>query len=139
MLLILSRLAATVVALLLLPSAFAAPVTDEGRRIAQEGNGQGAAPCDSCHGSTGMGNADLAAPRLAGMAAPYLEKQLADYQSGARSNALMTPMAQSLAPAQRVAVASYYAALPVLPQPKQGSVDSVLFQNGQRIAEDGLW
>jgi len=40
--------------------------------------------CSSCHGSNGLGNEPLGAPRLAGLPAAYLARQLAAFQSGQR-------------------------------------------------------
>src|SRR3546814_16478283 len=46
-------------------------------------------PCMRCHGLNGVGDGTGAFPRLAGQAAFYMYKQLLDYASGARPNALM--------------------------------------------------
>jgi cytochrome c553 len=61
----------------------ALPVSaDETRkRIAEQGTSQGAAPCLSCHGPDGAGNAAAGFPRLAGLNAAYLERQLHSYHS----------------------------------------------------------
>ncbi len=40
--------------------------------------------CQGCHGVYAQGNAELGAPRLAGLAAPYLGRQLADYRDRRR-------------------------------------------------------
>jgi cytochrome c553 len=133
------RLAATVVALLIFPAALEAAAEGEGQRIATAGNGKGAAPCDTCHGATGMGDADLVTPRLAGMSASYLEQQLIDFQKGTRTNPVMAVMAKGLTPEECSLVARYYAALPVVARPVQDKPDPVLLERGQRIAEDGLW
>jgi len=42
--------------------------------------------CIACHGPTGQGNAPAAYPAVAGQHAAYTAKQLADYQSGARTS-----------------------------------------------------
>ncbi len=133
------RFAATVAALLVVPAGHAATAEGEGQRIATAGNGQGAAPCDTCHGATGMGDADLVTPRLAGMSASYLQQQLIDFQKGTRTNPVMAMMAKSLTPEECGAVARYYAALPVVARPTPAKPDPALLAQGQRIAEDGLW
>lgn len=40
--------------------------------------------CSACHGSKGLGNAALGAPRLAGTDGAYLRRQLAAFRSGVR-------------------------------------------------------
>ncbi len=40
--------------------------------------------CSACHGSDGAGNESLAAPRLAGQPAGYLERQLLAFRAGRR-------------------------------------------------------
>lgn len=42
------------------------------------------APCAGCHGAEGQGNRDMNAPKLAGMPAWYVERQLQYFKSGAR-------------------------------------------------------
>jgi len=54
--------------------------------IVQQGNGKGAAPCEGCHGLSGEGNAALAAPRLAGLPAHYLEQELDSFAGGHRQS-----------------------------------------------------
>ena len=83
--------------LLVLPAARAVdPAT-----LANSGSGSIIA-CASCHGSDGGGQASF--PRLAGMNAAYMLKQLGDFASGSRANAVMQPIAKALAPADRVAI-----------------------------------
>lgn len=40
--------------------------------------------CSACHGSNGLGNETLGAPRLAGLPTAYLARQLAAFKSGQR-------------------------------------------------------
>jgi cytochrome c553 len=63
--------------------------------------------CTPCHGPTGISNAE--SPNLAGQYATTIYKQLRDYQSGARSNAIMTAMAQALSDTDVRQIAAYYA------------------------------
>lgn len=74
-------------------------------------NGAGSA-CFSCHGLRGQGDAGGAFPRLAGIDVQYLARQMEDYASGTRPNAVMSPIAQALSRADRRAVSVYYAGLP---------------------------
>lgn len=66
--------------------------------------------CTPCHGPTGISYAN--SPNLAGQYAIAVYKQLRDYQSGARTNAIMTPMARSLTDTEMREIADYYASLP---------------------------
>lgn len=75
--------------------------------------------CALCHGSGGMGIEARSAPRLAGLDAAYLERQLNAFASGERGSAAgdqfgpqMAVIAQSLDPAARKQAASYYSQLP---------------------------
>jgi cytochrome c553 len=66
--------------------------------------------CTMCHGPTGISYAD--SPNLAGQYAVVIYKQLRDYQSGIRSNAIMTVMARNLTDTEIRQLAAYYASLP---------------------------
>lgn len=66
--------------------------------------------CTMCHGPTGISYAD--SPNLAGQYAVVIYKQLRDYQSGVRSNAIMTVMARALSDVEIRQLAAYYASLP---------------------------
>lgn len=84
-----------------------------GELIAMSGGEGGARyACVSCHGARGEGNG-FDAPRLAGLPAGYLQKQMEDYALGLRPHAVMRDVARFLDSHERVSVASYYAALPV--------------------------
>jgi cytochrome c553 len=65
-----------------------------------------------CHGARGLSNADT--PNLAGQYAPAIYKQLRDYQSGARINAIMTPRVAKLSEQDIGDLAAFYAYLPRL-------------------------
>ena len=69
--------------------------------------------CAICHGPTGVSQAD--SPNLAGQYASVIYKQLFDFRSGARSNAVMTPFAENLSDQDIADLAAYYAYLPRLP------------------------
>ncbi|MCG5073430.1 c-type cytochrome [Paraburkholderia tagetis] len=66
--------------------------------------------CTMCHGPKGMSEAN--SPNLAGQFAGVVYKELLDFQSGARKNAVMTPMAQHLSDQDMRDLAAYYASLP---------------------------
>lgn len=76
------------------------------------------ATCVACHGQKGEGNVVMNGPALAGLDAPYLERQLAHYREGRRGahaqdpwGASMVPLAKQLDAEQSAAVAAYLASL----------------------------
>jgi cytochrome c553 len=69
--------------------------------------------CAICHGPTGVSRAD--SPNLAGQYASVIYKELKDFQTGARVNAVMSPFAPRLSEQDMIDLASYYAYLPRLP------------------------
>lgn len=93
------------------PSATDAAFSRTGAVVAMSGGDGGAAhACFACHGLNGEGDGETA-PRLAGLDAGYLHKQLEDYATGLREDAVMQRIAEGLTPAARLAVARHYAAL----------------------------
>lgn len=64
--------------------------------------------CAGCHGPRGLSPGPQF-PHLSGQSAAAIYKQLHDYKTGARSNALMGGVAQALSEAQMLAVAAHYA------------------------------
>lgn len=102
----------------LITAVLAAPASalaDDAARIATQGNGKGAPPCQACHGPDGAGQAAAGFPRLAGLNATYLRRQLDDLANGTRSNAVMKPIASALSEDEREQVAHYYSTLPIPP------------------------
>ena len=82
------------------------------RNATAESIGRGgtlALQCTMCHGARGLSQADT--PNLAGQYAPAIYKQLRDYQSGARVNAIMTPRVANLSDEDMRDLAAYYAYL----------------------------
>lgn len=80
-----------------------------------EGNAVGrgatlALNCTMCHGAQGMSISN--APNLAGQYPEVVIKQLMDYKSGRRRNAVMQSLAQNLSDADISDLAAYYAYLP---------------------------
>ena len=72
----------------------------KGATIAQGG-------CAACHGADG--NSPLAInPNLAGQHADYIAKQLANFKSGERKNAVMASMAATLTPEDMKNVGAYF-------------------------------
>lgn len=88
-----------------------AALSATGRTIAMSGGAGGARnACFTCHGLNGAGDG-VSTPRLAGLQAGYLQKQMEDYASGLRADPVMTPVAKALDDEARRAVAAYYAGL----------------------------
>jgi cytochrome c553 len=86
------------------------------RRPSQESIGRGATlaeRCAICHGPSGISRAD--SPNLAGQYASVIYKELLDFRSGARVNAVMSPFAGALTDQDVVDLAAYYSYLPRLP------------------------
>ena len=98
-------------ALLLVWSPLGAAV--DASTLATLGKAHGVASCASCHGADGAGQVAAGFPRLAGLNGAYLRKQLDDFASGARENAVMRPIATALDADERKAISDYYAKLPI--------------------------
>lgn len=118
------------------PSAYAT----DAATIARQGNGNGAPACASCHGADGGGQAAAGFPRLAGLNAAYLRKQLDDFAIGTRENAIMKPMATSLSESERKAMATYYSTMRVpsdvsKPAATMPAADGL----GAQLATRGRW
>jgi len=69
--------------------------------------------CSMCHGPQGLSYAN--SPNLAGQFETVIYKQLRDFQSGARVNPVMSPMAMNLSDQDMLDLAAYYASLPLPP------------------------
>lgn len=84
-----------------------------GNLVAMSGAEAGAAgACFACHGLDGEGDG-AASPRLAGLDAGYMHKQLEDYAAGLRDDPVMSPIAKRLSATARQRVTRYYANLPI--------------------------
>ncbi len=83
-----------------------------GELIAMSGGNAGASnACFTCHGLDGGGNG-AGAPRLAGLDAGYLDRQLIAFADGRRRHPEMQWIAERMSARDRQAVSSYYAAMP---------------------------
>lgn len=129
----------TVLVLLVAGTAIATAASPDAAAIAQHGNGHGAPPCMSCHGADGGGQAAAGFPRLAGLDAAYLQRQLDDFANGSRHNAVMQPIAAALGEDERKALAGYYSKLPIpaaVPATASATPASAL---GKELATRGRW
>lgn len=94
------------------PSRTDATLTETGELVALSGGASGAAnACFSCHGLQGQGDG-VSVPRLAGLDAGYLQKQMEDYATDTRHHDVMSAIARRLDAGSRRDVAFYYATLP---------------------------
>jgi len=85
--------------------------TASGEVIALSGGDGGPThACATCHGLKGEGDGRLV-PRLAGLDAGYLHRQLDDYVNGRREHAEMRAIVRRLDPEDRARVSAYYAGL----------------------------
>jgi cytochrome c553 len=84
--------------------------------------------CTMCHGARGLSEAD--SPNLAGQYAAVIYKQLQDYKSGARVNAIMSPRVVSLSDDDIRDIAAYYDYLPRLPSAQPAVIEPVIVANG---------
>jgi quinohemoprotein ethanol dehydrogenase len=112
------------------------PDAKRGAAIVAQGTASGAAACAGCHGLNGDSIGGGAFPRVGGQGAPYLSQQLQDFKSGARANAIMSPIANTLSVDDIGDVAAYFASLesafPPLPPGNAQLVDK-----GRALAESG--
>ena len=69
--------------------------------------------CAICHGPQGISDAN--SPNLAGQFAAVTYKELNDFKTGARVNAVMSPFAVNMSDQDMLDVAAYYSYLPRVP------------------------
>jgi cytochrome c553 len=69
--------------------------------------------CAICHGPQGVSDAN--SPNLAGQYAAVTYKELNDFKSGARINAIMSPFAANMSNQDMLDLAAYYSFLPRVP------------------------
>ena len=112
------------------------PNVARGAIIAAQGVAGRAPACAQCHAYNGASDGSGAFPRIAAQSAYYLAKELRDYASGVRANAVMAPIAKALSADDTAAVAAYYASVnaPYLPL---ASADPTLISRGKQLATIG--
>lgn len=91
--------------------------------------------CASCHGDLGQGAETT--PRLAGLSAAYIEKQLHDFAQGKRVNESMAIVVAGLTPDEMAGLGAYYADLRV-PSTARASLGADL-SRGETLALQGDW
>lgn len=93
---------------------------------------QKAQTCAACHGVDGN-SVNALWPNLSGQGAEYLQKQMMDFRSGARSNDQMSPMAANLSDPDIADLAAYFAGQ----KAKIGAADPAQVENGERLYRAG--
>jgi cytochrome c553 len=122
-------------------SATAMPaVAQDAATIAAQGNSKGTAPCQACHTANGAGMEAAGFPRLAGLDAAYLLRQLDAFADGSRDNPVMKLQAGALSEAEREALARYFSRLPAA-APAGAPVAPVADPDhlGETLALHGRW
>lgn len=100
-----------------------------------------AAICMACHQADGNGMnipGGESWPRLAGIDANYMYKQLVEFKNGQRVNASMMPFATMLTDQQMKDLAVYYSQLPA-GAGAGGEVDAELLAYGEKLVTVGDW
>jgi len=112
------------------------PDIARGAAIAAQGVPAGVPACAQCHAYNGASDGSGAFPRIAGQPDYYLAKHFRDYASGVRTNAVMSPIAKALSPADATDVAAYYAGVdaPFLPLK---NAKPMLVKRGEQLAKVG--
>ncbi|MCW0201126.1 c-type cytochrome [Rhodanobacter thiooxydans] len=125
---------------LVLCAAASGATTPDAAHIVAAGNGHGAPPCASCHGADGGGQAAAGFPLLAHHDTAYLRRQLDSFADGSRANTTMAPIAKSLTAAERQALATYYARMPLPAATQRPAADSNTDRaRGEQLATRGMW
>jgi cytochrome c553 len=111
------------------------PDAKRGALIATQGTAQVPA-CAQCHAVTGASDSGGAFPRIAGQPAFYLARQMHDYTSSARTNAIMSPISKALSADEIVDVAAYYASVDSQ-FPPFAAADAAIVEKGKQLARVG--
>jgi cytochrome c553 len=106
-----------------------------GALIAAQGIG-GAPACARCHAFDGVSDGSSAFPRITGQSRFYLSKQMRDFASNIRANAIMSPIAKALSLQNIDDVSAYYASrkAPFLPLV---ALNPALIKRGEQLATLG--
>ncbi|WP_253939473.1 cytochrome c [Halomonas sp. THAF5a] len=123
-----------------------APLSAQAAGQALEGDAergqQAAATCVACHQADGSGMnipGGESWPRLAGLPAAYIAKQLHDFKAGRRQNTTMMPFATMLDDQQIADVAVYFSQMPVTDAQGGEGADAALLARGEQLALRGDW
>jgi cytochrome c553 len=106
-----------------------------GAMIAAQGTSSAPA-CAQCHAFSGVADSSGAFPRIAGQSAYYLSKQMTDFASPVRNNAIMSPIAKALSADEIADVSAYYAGSKADVMPL-ASANAALVEKGAQLARVG--
>jgi outer membrane protein OmpA-like peptidoglycan-associated protein len=97
-----------------------------------------AAFCEGCHGEGGL-SASPVFPKLAGQWSDYIQKQVREFQNGARYNEIMTDMATSVFEFQDVFdIAAYFASQKQMAgTPLEDEESNKLYLEGEKLYNQG--
>ena len=112
------------------------PDRKRGALITAQGTAAGAPACAQCHAFNGASDGSGAFPRIAGQSLYYLSKQMRDFTSDVRVNAVMSPIAKALTPGDIADVVAYYAGVNAPFLPLRNS-DPALIKRGKELAKVG--
>ncbi|MBC3468788.1 c-type cytochrome [Pseudomonas sp. RW10S2] len=116
----------------------AAHAVDGQKIFTQGGQNPAAMACLGCHGPDGKGIAAAGFPRLSGLSAGYLSKQLDDFRSGSRKQPVMEPLAKALSDEEIRAVSAWLSTQPS--DPVTGARRQQIASNPtERLALYGDW
>lgn len=111
----------------------------DGQKVyTQGGENPAAMACTTCHGADAMGMAAAGFPRLAGLSAGYMAKQIEDFRSGARGNPVMQPIAAALSDDEAAAVSALLEAKPAPETPRVSRAENAR-EPGEILALRGAW
>ena len=113
-----------------------ASVLSGGAAVAADEPPDAVAPCLACHGDAGNNPVPgMLAPKLSGLHAQYLVKELNDFKYGRRVFEAMNGFAKDLSPADIKTVANYFAAQTRTPDE---ATDAALAKQGQQYVLHGI-
>lgn len=121
-------------ALMLVAAGLLSVPTTQAAGVAARGEAIAATVCIACHGADGNSMISLN-PKLAGQHPEYLLKQLREFKSGARANAVMAGMVANLSEEDMADLAAYFAAQTMSPGAAQSNGRG---SRGERIYRGGI-
>lgn len=95
--------------------------------------------CAACHGAEGISASGVVGPNLAGQGQKYLLKQLRDFKSGARADAVMGAQVAALTDEDMINLAAYFSAFPTPPASTVGAGEEpeAMLELGQALYRGG--
>jgi cytochrome c553 len=110
--------------------------SQHGALIVASGTDYGVVACARCHAFDGAADGSGAFPKLAGLPAYYLAKELRDFASGIRADAIMSAIARKMKPEDVTDVSEYYSGRHAMPTPAPVAAPNLLTL-GTRLATVG--